>query len=177
MCRHERQARIGIPDFDKYTYSWKYLILLTLSKLILNYDNSLPCNEDSMERCDYSEAFICRLIYYQADALDQTCPKIAGYLNLLQAPTSYVKDGRLVAKRKRKIKTATSGIWTLSRVRAILTNPTYKGLFMYGKRSKKNRELIERQVPATLPEDRWDLRPIFYQFPIPVNSSFLTMYQ
>src|ERR1039458_8974889 len=22
----ERQARVGIPDFDKYTHSWKYLI-------------------------------------------------------------------------------------------------------------------------------------------------------
>ncbi|BCO07990.1 hypothetical protein GF1_03660 [Desulfolithobacter dissulfuricans] len=33
---HERQARIGIPDFDKYTHSWKYLILLSVAKIALN---------------------------------------------------------------------------------------------------------------------------------------------
>jgi hypothetical protein len=35
---HDKQARIGIPDFDKYTHSWKYLILLTLAKIVLNQD-------------------------------------------------------------------------------------------------------------------------------------------
>jgi hypothetical protein len=30
---HAKQARIGIPDFDKFTHSWKYLILLTTSRL------------------------------------------------------------------------------------------------------------------------------------------------
>lgn len=30
---HDKQARVGIPDYDKYTHSWKYLILLTLSKI------------------------------------------------------------------------------------------------------------------------------------------------
>jgi len=29
---HEKQARVGIPDFDKYTHSWKYLILLSAAK-------------------------------------------------------------------------------------------------------------------------------------------------
>ncbi len=116
----------------------------------------LELSEDNIPGYDYSENYVCRMIYYQADALDQTCPKIADYLNLFQAPTSYVKDGRLVAKGKRKIKTATSGLWTPSRVRAILTNPTYKGLHIYGKRSTKKRELIERKVPATVPEDQWD---------------------
>jgi hypothetical protein len=42
---HDKQARIGIPDFDKYTHSWKYLILLTLAKIILNQDQSLPIDD------------------------------------------------------------------------------------------------------------------------------------
>ena len=46
---HTLQARVGIPDFDKYTHSWKYLILLTASKVILNHDQSLPFDDDS---CD-----------------------------------------------------------------------------------------------------------------------------
>ena len=55
---HAAQARIGIPDYDKYTHSWKYLILLTLSKIILNHDHSLPHNENSAEDMSKIESFI-----------------------------------------------------------------------------------------------------------------------
>ncbi len=55
---HDKQARIGIPDFDKYTHSWKYLILLTASKIILNQDQSLPHDDVSMEHMIKIEKFI-----------------------------------------------------------------------------------------------------------------------
>lgn len=55
---HERQARIGIPDFDKYTHSWKYLILLSAAKVALNQDHSLPYNEISMSDLLRLEAFV-----------------------------------------------------------------------------------------------------------------------
>lgn len=55
---HERQARVGIPDFDKYTHSWKYLILLSAAKIALNQDNSLPVDASSMEEMVRLEAFI-----------------------------------------------------------------------------------------------------------------------
>jgi len=55
---HEMQAKIGIPDYDKYTHSWKYLILLTLSKIILNHDNSLPYNEETMDDMIKIERFV-----------------------------------------------------------------------------------------------------------------------
>jgi hypothetical protein len=55
---HDRQARIGIPDHDKYTHSWKYLILLTLSKIILNQDNSVPFDDQSMEDMIRVEKFV-----------------------------------------------------------------------------------------------------------------------
>lgn len=55
---HDRQARIGIPDYDKYTHSWKYLILLTLSKIILNQDHSIPYDEDSMQAMLKIEKFV-----------------------------------------------------------------------------------------------------------------------
>ena len=55
---HDVQARVGIPDYDKYTHSWKYLILLTLSKIILNQDHSLPYNDDSAEDMGKIESFI-----------------------------------------------------------------------------------------------------------------------
>lgn len=55
---HERQARIGIPDFDKYTHSWKYLILMSIAKIALNQDQSLPWNEASMTEMVRLESFI-----------------------------------------------------------------------------------------------------------------------
>lgn len=55
---HDRQARIGIPEFDKYTHSWKYLLLLSLAKVILNQDQSLPHNDASMEAMAKIERFV-----------------------------------------------------------------------------------------------------------------------
>lgn len=55
---HDKQARVGIPDFDKYTHSWKYLILMTLSKIILNQDQSLPCDAKGMENIIRIEKFV-----------------------------------------------------------------------------------------------------------------------
>jgi hypothetical protein len=55
---HERQARLGIPDFDKYTHSWKYLILLSAAKIALNQDQSLPCDAPAMEEMLRLESFV-----------------------------------------------------------------------------------------------------------------------
>jgi hypothetical protein len=55
---HEMQARVGIPDFDKYTHSWKYLILLSAAKIALNQDQSLPFDDPSMEEMVRLEAFV-----------------------------------------------------------------------------------------------------------------------
>jgi hypothetical protein len=55
---HDLQARIGIPDFDKFTHSWKYLVLLTASKIILNFDQSLPVDTRSMDYMVRIEQFI-----------------------------------------------------------------------------------------------------------------------
>jgi hypothetical protein len=55
---HAKQARIGIPDFDKYTHSWKYLMLLSAAKIILNQDQSLPFDDGSMEDMSRIESFV-----------------------------------------------------------------------------------------------------------------------
>ncbi len=55
---HEKQARVGIPDFDKYTHSWKYLILLSAAKVALNQDQSLPFDASSMEEMLRLESFV-----------------------------------------------------------------------------------------------------------------------
>lgn len=55
---HDRQARIGIPDFDKYTHSWKYLALMSLSKIALNQDQSLPCDNAALDGIVRLESFV-----------------------------------------------------------------------------------------------------------------------
>jgi hypothetical protein len=55
---HELQARIGIPDFDKYTHSWKYLILMSLAKLALNQDQSLPHDNSGLDAMVRLEAYV-----------------------------------------------------------------------------------------------------------------------
>jgi energy-coupling factor transporter ATP-binding protein EcfA2 len=55
---HDLQSRAGIPDFDRFTHSWKYLILMSLSKIVLNQDQSLPFDELSMERMEKIERFV-----------------------------------------------------------------------------------------------------------------------
>ncbi|WP_200180038.1 P-loop ATPase, Sll1717 family [Ectothiorhodospira mobilis] len=55
---HDAQARVGIPDYDKFTHSWKYLIYLSLAKIVLNQDDSLPHNDRSMNCMDPIERFV-----------------------------------------------------------------------------------------------------------------------
>lgn len=55
---HQEQARAGIPDYDKYTHAWKYLILLTASKIVLNQDPSIPFDEQSLEASANLESFV-----------------------------------------------------------------------------------------------------------------------
>lgn len=55
---HDKQIKIGVPDFDKYTHSWKYLIYLTLSKILLNQDQSLPFDDKSLNYLSKIENFV-----------------------------------------------------------------------------------------------------------------------
>lgn len=55
---HEKQGRIGVPDQDKYTHSWKYLISMSLSKIILNSDTSLPYSMETLDDMDKIEKFV-----------------------------------------------------------------------------------------------------------------------
>ncbi|WP_433617329.1 P-loop ATPase, Sll1717 family [Paenibacillus cellulositrophicus] len=55
---HDKQAKIGVPDYDKYTHSWKYLILLTSAKIVLNQDHSLPYDDTSLEYMSKIENFV-----------------------------------------------------------------------------------------------------------------------
>ena len=43
---------------ERYLHSWRYLILLSLSKILLNYDNSQPWSETAAEALSKVEAFV-----------------------------------------------------------------------------------------------------------------------
>jgi site-specific DNA recombinase len=69
-------------------------------------------------------------------------------------PPSYTRAGRSVTRGKRT--TQTAGIWRAGRIRNMLANSTYKGIHTYGKRSQRERELIERPVPQIVTEEIWN---------------------
>lgn len=55
---HDKQAAVGVPEEQRYVHSWKYLILITISKILLNQDNSQPWSDDSLESLRKIERFI-----------------------------------------------------------------------------------------------------------------------
>jgi site-specific DNA recombinase len=86
-----------------------------------------------------------------------SCRRIADHLNALGVPTSYVKDNRLVAKRRGERKQQTQGRWRPGRIRNLIVNPVYKGEYHYGRRSTKaNREVIVALVPALVTPEIWE---------------------
>ena len=103
---------------------------------------------------DMSEADVVRMIYRLITEQHMSTIKIADYLNALGVPPKYAIEGRKIAKGKRKENT--SGHWLPGRVRNMIVQETYKGIHFFGKRSKKVREIIKREVPAIIDEDIWD---------------------
>lgn len=120
---------------------------------IKNEDKELIINETPLSGLDISEADVIRLIYKLTVDEKMTTIKIADHLNALGIPPSYVARSSPDTGR-RKINTA--GIWRPGRVLNMLKSTTYKGIHQYGKRTKKNREIIEREVPAIVSEEIWD---------------------
>ena len=120
----------------------------------VNRDGFLEINHDLLPGKQISEAGVIKLIYKLICEQGFTTIQMADYLNALGIPTSYAKDDRKVTKGKRKVNT--SGYWLPGRISNIIANPIYKGIHFYGKRTKKQRELIEREMPAIVTEDVWE---------------------
>jgi len=54
---HDRQKKTVVPDSECYRYSWEYVILISLAKLIVN-DAADPWTDESLEAMARLEAFI-----------------------------------------------------------------------------------------------------------------------
>lgn len=117
---------------------------------IVNDDRYLEVNETIIPGLDMSEADVVHMMYDLCLQGESTI-KIAKRLNAIKIPPAWIAHG-LGGKRRNN----TSALWNPSRVLGILRSSTYKGIHQYGKRSQRERELIERQVPAIVDTDTWD---------------------
>ena len=116
----------------------------------VNQDRFLEVNEDKMP-CGLSEADVVRLIYDKLANHGYSTIKTANLLNSMNIPTHYIKDNRLLVKGKRKVHT--DGIWRPTRIFNLVRNTVYMGVHQYGKRTTRERKIIERQVPAIVTEE------------------------
>jgi len=55
---HDKQAAIGVPEEQRYVHSWRYLILITTAKILLNQDQSQPWSEEALEEMRKIERFV-----------------------------------------------------------------------------------------------------------------------
>jgi site-specific DNA recombinase len=120
----------------------------------IDEEGFLAISDAPLPGFDMSEADVVRMIYRLTIEQHMSTIKIADYLNALSVPPKYAIEGRKITRGKRKENTA--GVWTPGRVRNMIVQTTYKGIHQYGKRSKKEREIIEREVPGIVAEDVWE---------------------
>jgi hypothetical protein len=55
---HDKQAAIGVPEEERYVHSWRYLILLSVAKVLLNQDQSQPWSDGMFEHVRKLEKFV-----------------------------------------------------------------------------------------------------------------------
>jgi len=55
---HDLQSQSGVPEERRYIHSWKYLIWLSIGKILLNQDHGIPWDDDSMLSSAQLESFI-----------------------------------------------------------------------------------------------------------------------
>lgn len=117
-------------------------------------DGYLTPSLEPLKGFELSEVDVIKIIYRLTVERHMSNYKIADYLNALGVPPSYAKDNRKILKGNRKVNTL--GMWHPGSIRAILISTTYKGIHYYGRRSKKDRDLIPREVPALIDEVTWE---------------------
>lgn len=83
-----------------------------------------------------------------------SCPHIANHLNALGVPTAYQHFAP--GPRRAERGTGLQAKWRAGRIRNMVIQTVYRGLYQYGKRSKKKaRGLWEVQVPRLVSDELW----------------------
>ncbi|HJT58431.1 MAG TPA: recombinase family protein [Ktedonobacteraceae bacterium] len=117
-------------------------------------DSRLVVSEKLIPGFHLSEAEVVRIIYRMAAEELKSCQAIADHLNALGIPSSHVPDENDPPRGKRLATIAKR--WTAGHIRNMLVSTTYKGLHRYGRRTAKEREVFEREVPAIVSPDLWE---------------------
>jgi hypothetical protein len=55
---HDKQRKLGVPEEQCFVQSWTYLCLISLSKILLNQDNSQPFSAGALAHLERIEKFI-----------------------------------------------------------------------------------------------------------------------
>lgn len=74
---HDLQARIGVPDSEKYIQSWLYLQLISVSKILINLDQATPFDAASTDSIEILRNFI-------VDSYGSTKPELANIFSPLR---------------------------------------------------------------------------------------------
>jgi site-specific DNA recombinase len=104
----------------------------------------------------WTEAGLVRQMYHWVAIEGWSTIKVADHLNSLGVPTSYVIARREVKVQRGTRKRHTDGIWRPGRIRNLLVNPTYRGEYQYGRRSKYKREVLSAPIEALVTLDLWN---------------------
>ena len=117
-------------------------------------DSHLVVSEQLIPGFDCSEAEVIRLIYHMAADEQKSCQAIADHLNALGIPPTHTYDEHDHPRGKRQKRTAPR--WSAGQIRNMLISTTYKGIHQYGRRTKKERSIFEREVPHIVSSDLWE---------------------
>src|SRR5579863_9473193 len=110
----------------------------------------LVAAEEPLAPLGWSEAEVVRRMFRMAAEEQQSCRRIADYLNALGIAGAWAREEHQGRARK------TARRWRPGRIRNLLISTLYKGQHVYGKRSD-NRQLgrVTRSVPAIVSEALW----------------------
>lgn len=117
-------------------------------------ESQLVISEKVIPGFTLSEAEVIRTIYRMAADERQSCHTIADHLNALGLPSTHIPNGDEPTRGKRQ--QTTSRRWNYGHIRNMIVSPTYKGIHQYGRRTAKQREIFEREVPAIVSIETWE---------------------
>jgi len=159
----------SIAGTNRIAKQGKWLGGIVAYGYLVDEDKNLVVNENKLNNLNYSEADVIRMIYEWIGKEGLSTLEVAKRLNAMNIPTHYSKDARKFVKPAQNLKPSereisdsgkrkvnTSGLWHPHRIGNMVKNTTYMGIHQYGKRSKKPREIIEREVNAIVTPELWN---------------------
>ena len=96
-----------------------------------------------------SAAEVVRGMYRRIALDDWSCRQVAYELNELGVPPHYARDGRGIRGHR------TRGVWRPGRIRNMVVETTYRGELRYGRRTKRQRDVVSASITPLVDEGLW----------------------